>query len=130
MKIDNVAFIRAEFPDFGLPDVYDLWVSRIVLQHNPPPIIRMILTRALAGLRSGGVAVFQVPTYATGYSFTARQYVAAIHQRTRGIEMHCLPMEDVFEIACDGNCVPLEVMADDSVSDPGWVSTQFVMRKR
>ena len=130
LKIDNVAFIQAEFPDFGLPDAYDLWVSRIVLQHNPPPIIQMILERALTGLRAGGVAVFQVPTYAPNYTFSARQYVESLGEKTRGIEMHCLPMEDVFEIVCDSNCVPLEVTRDDAVSDPGWISTQFVVRKR
>ena len=128
-KARNVAFILAQFPNFGLPAVYDLWLSRLVLQHNPPPIMRIILTRALAGLQPGGIAVFQVPTYAVGYRFSVRDYVASLGKRTREIEMHCLPMQDVFEIVSETQCLALEVMADSSVSEPGWVSTQFVVRK-
>src|SRR5271169_236009 len=41
----------------------DLFFSIIVLQHNPPPVILGILDAAFAGLRPGGLAFFQVPTY-------------------------------------------------------------------
>jgi len=40
-----------------------------VLQHNPPPLIAMILARLLAGLAPGGVAYFQVPVWLPGYRF-------------------------------------------------------------
>lgn len=60
----NLAFRLADSAEFGMAAPFDLWFSRIVLQHNPPPIIAMILHRAFALLAPGGVAVFQVPTYA------------------------------------------------------------------
>ena len=33
---------------------YDVFFSRIVLQHNPPPLMAAVLRSALAGLRPGG----------------------------------------------------------------------------
>ncbi|WP_424363290.1 class I SAM-dependent methyltransferase [Methylocystis parvus] len=124
----NVVFNLAKFPDFGMKNCnYDLWYSRIVLQHNPPPVIRAILQRAFEGLNPGGVAVFQVPTFATGYQFQIDGYLG--REDDGKIEMHCLPMDAVFEVACEAGCVPVEVMTDDSVTDPGWISSQFVIKK-
>ena len=51
----------------------DLIYSLIVLQHNPPPVIRIIVREFLRVLNPGGVAFFQVPTYRMGYSFDARR---------------------------------------------------------
>ena len=49
--------------DKPLPDLdYDLLFSRIVLQHNPPPVMAWLLRQAFARLRPGGIAIFQLPT--------------------------------------------------------------------
>ena len=42
-----------------LPE-FDLFFSMIVLQHNPPPLIALMLEKIAARLRPGGVAVFAV----------------------------------------------------------------------
>ena len=44
----------------------DLVYSLIVLQHNPPPVIRLIVRAFLKALNPGGVAYFQVPTTVAG----------------------------------------------------------------
>src|SRR5258706_11250982 len=67
----------------------DFFYSRIVFQHNPPPIIRELIGAALDSLRAGGIAIFQVPTYSQGYSFRVKDYLA--QPSTFGIEMHCIP---------------------------------------
>jgi SAM-dependent methyltransferase len=91
----------------------DVFYSRIVLQHNPPPIIALLIKSALECLKPGGLAVFQVPTYAVGYSFTAKSYI-----RRRGssmdMEMHCLPQHHIFKIVAKTGCRLLEVREDDA----------------
>ena len=63
----NVDLKCASATDFGMSESYDLWFNRLVLQHNPPPLIAAILARAMTLLRPRGLAVFQVPVYLPGY---------------------------------------------------------------
>jgi hypothetical protein len=111
-------------------DSFDLWFSRIVLQHNPPPVIAMILRRALAWLAPGGLAVFQVPTYGVGYSFRANEYLRNIGQKSE-IEMHILPQQAVLEVVQQAGCVLLELREDSyNTGHPAiWLSNLFVVRK-
>jgi SAM-dependent methyltransferase len=106
---------------------FDLFFSRLVLQHNPPPVIGSVLRDALAGLRPGGFALFQVPTYARGYSFRVREYLAGADL---GIEMHCLPQPAVFHLAQAAGCEVLEVREDtDTARSDIFVSNTFVLRR-
>lgn len=125
----NVRFILARAPEFGLTDAFDLWFSYIVLQHNPPPVIAMILRRAFRMLAPGGIAMFQVPTYASDYRFATQDYLA--NPTDAGtIEVHCLPQSVVFQLAHETGCVPLEVREDDAMGPPSaWLSNTFIVRK-
>lgn len=126
----NVRFELSRPPDFGLSEPYDLWFSHLVLQHNPPPVIAMILRTALARLAPGGVAIFQVPTYALGYTFMTQSYLAEPTE-TGTIEVHCLPQAVVFRIADEAGCRPLEVREDGAMGPPSaWLSNTFVFRKK
>ncbi len=125
----NVTFHLARTIDFGMTAPFDLWFSRIVLQHNPPPVIAMILRRALNLLAPGGLAVFQVPTYAVGYSFNVADYLAGLTGAGR-IEMHVLPQPVVFAMAREAECDTLEALEDISAGPAAsWNSTVFVLRK-
>jgi SAM-dependent methyltransferase len=125
----NVRFALVENSDFGMTETFDVWYTRIVLQHNPPPVIAMILRRAFEMLASGGLAVFQVPTYATGYRFRVAPYLAGLG-KAGDIEMHVLPQPVVFQIARECGCEPLEVLEDLSAGpSSSWNSTTFVVRK-
>ncbi len=116
--------------EFGMVAPFDLWFSRIVLQHNPPPIIAMILRRAFALLAPGGYAVFQLPTYAAGYGFRIADYLAGLGAEGQ-IEMHILPQQIVLQLARDGGCETMEVLADSSAGpSSNWNSSVFVVRKR
>lgn len=112
-----------------LPDVgCDLWFSRIVLQHNPPPVMSWLLREAFRRLLPGGVALFQVPTHAVGYGFATARYLEA--SRPLAMEMHALPQKAVFRLALEAGLEVLEVRDDPVVGDTSrWVSTLFVMRR-
>lgn len=107
----------------------DLVYSVIVLQHNPPPVIAMIVRSLLAALNPGGVAFFQVPTYQRGYRFSCSEYLAK-HAGSLGMEMHVLPQAEIFSIAAQSNAQVLEVFEDNwtGITDGGRSNT-FVIRK-
>jgi SAM-dependent methyltransferase len=125
--LDNVSFVLARAPDFGMePNSFDVFFSHIVLQHNPPPIIALILAQMFKLLTPGGLAIFQVPTYAPGYSFDLTSYLSG--SKFGAIEVHCLPQSVVFELAHAAGCVPVEIREDEAMSYP-WISNTFVFRK-
>lgn len=127
--VSNVRFQTAVLPDFGMTAPFDFWYSRIVLQHNPPPLIKAILTRALAMLRPGGMAIFQVPTHAVNYAFALESYLAS-REGAGDIEMHCLPQRDVLDVIAAAGCRPCEIREDRSVNIPQyWISNTFVVEK-
>jgi SAM-dependent methyltransferase len=107
----------------------DFFYSRIVFQHNPPPIIHHLIKRALRSLKPNGIAIFQVPTYRMGYSFEIDAWVAADH--ALDMQMHCLPQDVIFSEIGAEKCDLLSVREDNSTGDPGrFISNTFVVRKR
>ena len=92
---------------------FDLLYSRIVLQHNPPPVMHRMLSLLLQRLTPGGVAYFQVPTYHAGYRFSIDEYLAA--ENTTSMEMHYLPQHELFKLVAQCNCQVLEVREDDAI---------------
>jgi SAM-dependent methyltransferase len=107
----------------------DFFYSRIVFQHNPPPIICELIKKALRALRPGGTAIFQVPTYGFKYRFNFAEWLKTEH--ALDMQMHCLPQQVVFELIADEGCVPLEVKEDNSTGAPDkYISNTFVVRKR
>ena len=123
----NVQLTQATPADFGMSEPYDLWFSRLVLQHNCPPLIAAILDRALRMLRPQGLAVFQVPVYRAGYRFAVDE-----HRRNREkhgpFEMHALPQPAVLAIAQRAECTLIEVREDGSAGYP-WISQVFTFQK-
>jgi SAM-dependent methyltransferase len=105
----------------------DVYYSRIVLQHNPPPLILALLRSALAALNPGGIAIFQVPTYCAGYSFDICAWLAA--GAPPDMEMHCLPQPYIFSAIAQAGCMPLDVREDDSTGDSRFISNIFVARR-
>lgn len=110
-----------------LPSV-DFLLSLIVLQHNPPPVMRVLLAGLLGRLRSGGVAVIQIPTYLpAGYRFDVGEYIAG---EGRDMEMHALPQREVFAVARAAGVDVLEVLDDTWTGyGIGSRSNTFVMRR-
>jgi SAM-dependent methyltransferase len=127
--LNNIAFTLAEPPDFGMTEPFDLWFSNLVLQHNPPPIIAMILCRMFAMLASGGVALFQIPTYIRGYQFDSASYLRSPPPDL--MEVHVLPQQDVLALAREAGCDVLEIREDCAVWPPSEaVSNMILFQKR
>jgi SAM-dependent methyltransferase len=110
-------------------DAIDLFYSVIVLQHNPPPVIIDILRQALSGLRPGGIAYFQVPTYSSTYQFSVQDYLRE-PPPLGSIEMHFVPQAAVLDLATEQRMRVLEVRNDHLIGHPAsWISNSFLLQK-
>jgi SAM-dependent methyltransferase len=127
LKIENIKYhlCLVEVAEHNL-DNCDFFYSRIVFQHNPPPIIRELIKAALASLRAGGMAIFQVPTYNPAYSFRVQEYFA--RGRPPGMEMHCIPQAAVFSLVNASGCRVLEVREDNAAGGQ-WLSNTFAVAR-
>jgi SAM-dependent methyltransferase len=106
----------------------DIFYSRLVFQHNPPPIIQELIVRSLSSLRSGGIAIFQIPTHIKGYTFDLQEYLK--RPINQDMEMHCITQSIVFELISATQCRLLEVREDASIGGLGQrVSNTFVAQR-
>jgi hypothetical protein len=106
----------------------DVAYSRIVFQHNPPPVQSRLIKNLLGALKPDGTAIFLVLTYMKGYHFNTREWLKTNH--TPDMQMHCLPQQKIFEIIAAENCIPLEVGEDDATGHiDSRISNTFVVRK-
>ena len=106
----------------------DVAYSRIVFQHNPPPVQSRLIKNLLGSLKPGGTAIFQVLTYMKDYHFNTLEWLKTNHPPD--IQMHCLTQQKIFEIIAAENCIPLEVGEDGSAGHlDSWISNTFVARK-
>jgi SAM-dependent methyltransferase len=107
----------------------DFLYSRLVLQHNRPPLIRYLLGLALGALKSGGIAIFGLPTYLEGYCFRTEEYLQK--RRSTSAEMHCLPQSEVFALIAAAHCSVIEVREEHDVGRSGErLSNIFVVERR
>jgi 2-polyprenyl-3-methyl-5-hydroxy-6-metoxy-1,4-benzoquinol methylase len=125
----NVRFAQVTPRDLHPAEGFDLWFCRIVLQHNPPPVIMHILDRMFRLLEPGGVAIFQVPTYHVGYRFDIADYLRG--DLGQQMEMHCVPQRAVLDLGYRHRCRLLDIREDTPVvsQTPDWMSNNFVFRK-
>jgi 2-polyprenyl-3-methyl-5-hydroxy-6-metoxy-1,4-benzoquinol methylase len=123
--ITNVDFKAIDAPG-DLDDLrdFDLIVSLIVLQHNPPPVMAAILAKLLAALAPGGVAVLQIPTFMHNYRFAVADYLANAQPN---MEMNALPQPAVFEIIDQAGCRMLEVREDNWIGGIAGISQTFAI---
>ncbi|MCX7099275.1 MAG: class I SAM-dependent methyltransferase [Methylococcales bacterium] len=110
--IQNVLLHHISKPqDIGNFPKVDVIYSVIVLQHNPPPIIRLIIQELIRALNPGGIAYFQVPTYRLGYNFSMDDYLEG--EAARGdMEMHVFPQKEIFDIIAKEHAKVVEILED------------------
>ena len=128
--VGNIAWHRSSMAA-PMPDgPWQCWYSRLVLQHNPPPVIAHLLRLAFAGLAPGGVAIFQVPTYQRDYAYRIAEDLA--RQDPPGMEMHPLPQARIFALAAEAGLEVLEVREDTHwtvARTEHWLSNLFLLRR-
>jgi SAM-dependent methyltransferase len=126
----RVEWLHLKSPrDLLAVEPFDVFYSIIVLQHNPPPLIKLMLKSILSKLRSGGIAYFQVPTYALNYKFSTDDYLKKARADAK-IEMHVLPQAQLWKILHDAKCELLEVREDTAAGDRFIISNTILARKR
>ena len=113
---------------FDLLPNFDVFYSVIVLQHNPPPVIGILLKKILSKLRDGGIAYFQVPTSALGYRFDSRTYLKEFMDNTN-MEMHVFPQRELFQIIKEQGCRVMEVREDNLVGSRNMISNSILVIK-
>ena len=113
-------------PDFiASSSTFDAFMSIIVLQHNPPPVIAMLLNMLLSRLRPGGVGLFQIPWFLFNYEFKLQEYLDSIDAR-KSMEMHALPQRAVFRAIADHSCRLIDVTLDGLIGADGFSYTYLV----
>lgn len=108
---------------------FDVFVSLIVLQHNPPPLIAYLLKTVFNKLRAGGIGYFQVPVYSPNYHFRVDEYLSNASP-TSGMEMHLIPQHRLFEILEESRCRVLEVREDAWTGDHNTISNSVLVVKQ
>lgn len=109
----------------------DLVYTILVLQHNPPPLIKIIVESLLKSLNPGGIAYFQVLTYRKGYQFNLNDYMQ--HEaKKQEMELHVLPQHIIFDIVDKNNCKVIEVLEDNlsGLYGSGDRSNTFIVQKK
>jgi SAM-dependent methyltransferase len=126
----NVDLIH--FDSFNVLEIvpeFDVFISFIVLQHNPPPLIVALLKSMLDKLKPGGIAYFQVPTYRVGYNFRIDDYLRNVSS-TGTMEMHLIPQHRLFDILDQSGCRLLECREDGWTGIDDMISNSIFARKQ
>jgi SAM-dependent methyltransferase len=127
-EVPNAVLLHVgRLDDLGRLPAYDFLYSRIVLQHNPPPVIAVILARLLTRLAPGGGAYIQVPVWIPDYRFRVSAYLAGL--QTGPMEMHALPQRDLLAIVREAGCVIRELREDPLGPQFGGISNTLVLEK-
>lgn len=128
--IENVSLTQLDsLEDLRQIVNFDVFFSVIALQHNPPPVIAYILMQVLTNLNLGGLAFFQLPTYALDYEFNVDNYLNAPTEGEPEMEMHVLPQRDVMRIVHTTGCRLLELREDGYTGDRTHISNTFFLQK-
>ena len=124
----NVTLLHvSRLDDLDRLPAFDMLYTRIVLQHNPPPLIAVILSSLLGRLAPGGAAYVQVPVWIPEYRFSVSRYLAGL--QTGPMEMHALPQRDLLRIVRQSGCAILELREDPLGPQFGGISNTVVLQK-
>lgn len=128
-KITNTTLKWVENPEsLDIPE-HGFFYSRIVFQHNPPPMTKHFLAQIMEQLSPRGIAVFQIITAIQGYAFHTDRYLDEM-EGLDGPELHAFPLQDIFASMADHGVFPVDVSRDSSVTGFDKVSTMIIAQKR
>ena len=123
--INNVTTMLLKDPaDISQMQPVDFFYSVIVLQHNPPPIQKLLLDLIFSRLSENGGCLFQTPEAIPGYTFDAARFLA---EPTALMDMHCLPKAAVLDLLRK-HALPLRDIAIDNWTGDFGSYTYFAMR--
>lgn len=123
-NVDTVLIKKLEEIKY-LPE-FSVFISIIVLQHNPPPVQFYLLREILSKIKSGGVCLFQTPTFKSGYQFSIKDH---LQTERKIMDTHCLPMRFIMDILKRNNFSVLEVIKDNYTGSEFHSHTFFAKRE-
>ncbi|MEI4263446.1 class I SAM-dependent methyltransferase [Roseovarius sp. D0-M9] len=128
MGCQNIELVRASsIQDIkNLPE-FELVLSLIVLQHNPPPVMLEILNALCSRVKPGGYLYVQAQTYRQGYRYCATDDLADTLDK---MEMHVLPQHVFLETIQGAGLTILEVTENGAAWDLSYKSQVVLARKR
>jgi SAM-dependent methyltransferase len=144
ISANHLALAKAYIDDSGIKNIdleqiksvrdmhiteHDFFYSRIVLQHNPPPIIAHILDKVFCQTLPNGILVFQLMTARTGYKFDAASYLSGMAD-LNDQELHVLPQSEIFKLFTKHGITCVEVFRDGALRGFDRTSTTFIGQKR
>ncbi|PZW45135.1 methyltransferase family protein [Humitalea rosea] len=107
---DNIDFLHVDhLKRLETITPFDFFFSVLVFQHNPPPVIRQLLTAILSRMRPAGVALFQIPSAIRNYAFSSATYPA---NPAGAMEMHAFPEREFFKLVAEQGCDVIEFRTD------------------
>jgi len=109
----NVQALLLESPGHieSIKDI-DVFVSVIVLQHNPPPVQYFLLDKIFENLKPGGIVFFQTGTFNPAYGYQIGFHLAMDKSAFESWSLHCLPMRHVFQLFRQHGMEAIEVIED------------------
>jgi 2-polyprenyl-3-methyl-5-hydroxy-6-metoxy-1,4-benzoquinol methylase len=112
-NIQNVETLLLQSPEqIGQIEKIDVFVSIIVLQHNPPPVQYYLLDKILKNINSGGVAFFQTATFNPAYGYKVDYHLGMDTQAFESWSLHCLPMKYILQLLRRHGLEIIEVVED------------------
>lgn len=107
------------------PEV-DFFYTRYVLQHNPPPLMLIILDTLMKSLKTKGIGFLQVPTYLSNYSFTK----SSLMNDKELMDLHAVEQSKIFEILKNNSISLIDIFEDDDIGlGLGNRSNTIIVRK-
>ncbi|MEE7459948.1 hypothetical protein MFUR16E_00610 [Methylobacterium fujisawaense] len=108
---------------------FDLFYSIIVLQHNPPPVMRYMLDQIFSKIKSGGYAYFQIPTYIVNGDFRVCDYMSNMTEHG-DMEMHPLPQHEIFDLLDSHGMVLREIREDNLTGNLKHISNTILAQRK
>jgi len=126
LGVHNCQFHLSSGNPFAAIEPTDFFYSKNTFEHYPPPIIYQFIRNALRSLKPDGLALFQVPTFLSEYSFSIATFLSKDNE---GASRHSLPQRAIFALITDAKCELIEIKEEQCNISTGVVSNVFLVRK-
>ena len=126
-SLSNVHFVLADEMNSltKLPNCFDIFLSVITLQHNPPEIQRVFLENMLSKLKkNGSIGYFQTVTHITQRG----KKTARSNSEEKSFDTFAFPMHEILKTVTNAGFEIFEIYRDDWQLDPDYHSYSFYIK--
>ena len=126
-SLSNVHFLLADQMNSlnQIPNDFDIFLSVITLQHNPPEIQKVFLANMLSKLKkNGSIAYFQTVTHITQRG----KQTATSSSEEKSFDTFSYPMHEILKTVKNAGFEIFEIYRDDWQLDPDYHSYSFYVK--